>query len=144
MIVAVGLSLQVAPVTDVTPCQTGSKASSALLQAARQQLPLQQRAALKAGSKEIKVSSWEQLVDAVEQHKEDAAAASWTVFELSVSSTLVASSTVQLQPGMAVVAAGSRQGQPASVRISCKEGLGSAFDVRLTAGAAGRWVPAEA
>jgi hypothetical protein len=120
----------------VSPCQSGIKASSALLQAARQHLALQQRSALKAADV-VKVSSWQQLADAVEQQG-DSAAPGWLVFELQPRSALVASSTVQLKPGMAVVAAGARQGRPASVKISCKEGVGSAFDVRLAAGPTAR------
>jgi hypothetical protein len=117
----------------VSPCQTGNKASNALLQAARQHLALQQRSALKAAVA-VQVSSWQQLADAVQQQG-DSAAPGWLVFELQQGSALVASSTVQLKPGMAVVAAGARQGRPAqAIKISCKEGVGSAFDVRLAAG----------
>jgi hypothetical protein len=110
-----------------------------LLQAASQYLPAQQRAALQAGNV-VRVSSWQQLVDAVSETQEKAgAAAQRRVFELAPGTTLVADSTLQLGPGMAVVAAGARRGQPAGVRISCKEGLQSAFDVRLaTAGATPR------
>jgi hypothetical protein len=131
----------------VSPCQTGIKASTALLQAARQQLPLTQRSALQAASSSsssrrvVKVTTWQQLVDAVESAAGDGASAGWRVFELQPGTSLVASRPLTLQPGMAVVAAGSGQGSTArKVQVSCQQGVASAFVVDLTSSSSSRWV----
>lgn len=118
----------------MSPCPGSTKASSALLQAARQQLPLQRQSALSAskGSVTQRVSSWEQLVKAVDNYKGPPPTSnSWAVFELPAGTTAItASSTLRLKPGMAVVVARGAKGQQ-RVRISCKQGVESAFDVGL-------------
>jgi hypothetical protein len=135
------------PAKSVSPCQTGSKASTALLQAARQQLPLTQRSALQASSSSsrsvVKVATWQQLVDAVDAAAAGEPSAGWRVFELQPGSSLLASRTLQLQPGMAVVAAGAGQGRTAKVAVSCQQGVGSAFEVDLTSSSSNRWVVAQ-
>lgn len=116
----------------MSPCESGSRASSAILQAARQTVPLQQRAALKdSATTAVKVQSWAQLVEAVGQVERRSAPSAWTVFELQSDVPVVATSTLRLQPGMAVVAGGTRQRQGARVKLSCQEGLNSVFDVRM-------------
>jgi hypothetical protein len=118
------------PAKSVSPCQTGTRAATALLQAARQQLPLRHGAALKS-SDIVRVRSWQQLVDAVQQAEGPTAAGAWKVFELQASTAITATSTLQLKPGMAVVAAGARQAGGSRVSISCQEGVQSAFDAVL-------------
>jgi len=78
------------------------------------------------------VQSWAQLLEAVGRvERRSALAAAWTVFELQSDVPIVATSTLRLQPGMAVVAGGTRQRQAARIKLSCQEGLESAFDVRM-------------
>lgn len=117
----------------VSPCQTGTKAAAVLLQAARQQLPLRQGAPLKS-SDVVRVRSWQQLVDAVQQAKGPTASGAWKVFELQASTAITATSTLQLKLGMAVVAAGARQAGGSRVSISCQDGVQSAFGAVLAPG----------
>ena len=117
----------------VSPCQTGTKAAAVLLQAAKQQLPLRQGAPLKS-SGVVRVRSWQQLVDAVQQAKGPTASGAWKVFELQASTAITATSTLQLKPGMAVVAAGARQAGGSRVSISCQDGVQSAFGAVLAPG----------
>jgi hypothetical protein len=78
------------------------------------------------------VTTWQQLLDAVESAAGDGPSAGWRVFELQPGTSLVASAPLQLQPGMAVVAAGSGQGSTArKVQVSCQQGVASAFVVNL-------------
>lgn len=112
-------------------CETGSKASSALLQTAKQQVPQQQRAWASSKSSVVKVRSWDQLVEAAGQH--DGAASA--VFELQ-QGPFTATSTLQLKPGMAVL--GSNKDK---VKITCGKAVGSAVEVDLRGeGSPPRWV----
>lgn len=112
------------------PCRATTQPLSTAVLRSAQQLPQQRRAAL-ATKPVTKVQTWQQLVDAVKRHSSSNAGTQWTLIELHSSGPLVATSTLNLPPGLAVLAR-------KQVKVTCAEGVKTAFSVQLEGTTLGR------